>query len=85
MKCKLSEIANQRLDIPLVIGGREVRTGNKAQTVMPHKHSHVLADWHKAGAKEVQQAIDAALAARREWASWPGKSAPPSSCARRNC
>ena len=39
----------ERADIPLVIGGREVRTGNTAQTVMPHKHAHVLADWHKAG------------------------------------
>jgi 1-pyrroline-5-carboxylate dehydrogenase len=71
LKCKLSEMSNQRIDIPLVIGGREVRTGNTALAVMPHKHQHVLADWHKAGAKEVQQAIDAALAARREWASWP--------------
>jgi 1-pyrroline-5-carboxylate dehydrogenase len=37
---------------------------------MPHKHSHVLADWHKAGAKEVRQAVDAAAKARREWANW---------------
>src|SRR5690606_3114491 len=50
---------------------REVRTGNTAQTVMPHKHGHVLADWHKAGPAEVQQAIDAAVDARREWARWP--------------
>jgi 1-pyrroline-5-carboxylate dehydrogenase len=71
LKCKLTELANQRIEIPLVIGGREVRTGKTAQTVMPHKHGHVLADWHKAGAKEVQQAIDAAANARPEWASWP--------------
>ena len=71
LKCKLSEMSNEHIEIPLVIGGREVRTGNTARAVMPHKHQHVLADWHKAGAKEVQQAIDAALAARREWASWP--------------
>jgi 1-pyrroline-5-carboxylate dehydrogenase len=71
LKAKLKEMAGQRLDIPLVIGGREVRTGNTAQAVMPHKHSHVLADWHKAGRKEVEQAIAAATDARREWASWP--------------
>jgi 1-pyrroline-5-carboxylate dehydrogenase len=71
LKCKLNELAGQRLDIPLVIGGREVRSGNVAQTVMPHKHAHVLADWHKAGAADVRQAIDAALEARREWANWP--------------
>jgi 1-pyrroline-5-carboxylate dehydrogenase len=71
LKCKLAEMAGQRLDIPLVIGGREVRTGKIARAVMPHKHHHVLADWHKAGAKEVQQAIAAAAETRREWANWP--------------
>jgi 1-pyrroline-5-carboxylate dehydrogenase len=70
LKCKLSDMAGQRLDIPLVIGGREVRTGKLAQAVMPHNHRHVLADWHKAGVKEVQQAIAAATEARREWANW---------------
>ena len=71
LKSKLKEIADQRLDIPLVIGGCEVRTGNTAQAVMPHKHAHVLADWHKAGRKEVERAIRAAADARREWANWP--------------
>jgi 1-pyrroline-5-carboxylate dehydrogenase len=71
LKAKLKAMADQRVDIPLVIGGREVRTGNTAQTVMPHKHAHVLADWHKAGRSEVEQAIAAAVAARREWANWP--------------
>ena len=71
LKAKLKEMAAQRLDIPLVIGGKEIRTGNTARTVMPHNHAHVLADWHKAGKQEVQQAIAAAVEARREWASWP--------------
>jgi 1-pyrroline-5-carboxylate dehydrogenase len=71
VKARLAEMADQRIDIPLVIGGREIRTGNLAQAVMPHKHAHVLADWHKAGTKEAQQAVDAALEARREWANWP--------------
>jgi 1-pyrroline-5-carboxylate dehydrogenase len=71
LKAKLKAMADQRVDIPLVIGGREVRTGNTAQTVMPHKHAHVLADWHKAGKSEVEQAIAAAVGARREWANWP--------------
>jgi 1-pyrroline-5-carboxylate dehydrogenase len=64
-------MANERLDIPLVIGGREIRTGRTAHSVMPHDHKHVLADYHLAGAAEVQQAIAAAAAARREWGSWP--------------
>jgi 1-pyrroline-5-carboxylate dehydrogenase len=71
LKAKLKAMADQRIDIPLVIGGREVRTGNTAQTVMPHKHAHVLADWHKAGRTEVEQAITAAVNARRDWANWP--------------
>jgi 1-pyrroline-5-carboxylate dehydrogenase len=71
LKARLKAMAGQRLDIPLVIGGREIRTGNTAQTVMPHKHAHALADWHKAGKAEVEQAIHAAVEARREWANWP--------------
>jgi len=54
----------------LLIGGKEVRTGDTGTQVMPHRHRHVIATWHKAGPKEVEQAIRAAAAARREWASW---------------
>jgi len=71
IKARLKEMAAERIDIPLVIGGREVRTKRTGQAVMPHKHSHVLADWHKAGAGEVRQAIRAAASARREWSNWP--------------
>ena len=55
------------LDIPLIIGGKEVRTGNTGKVVMPHDHHHVLATYHKAGPKEVKMAIDAAMKARKEW------------------
>ncbi len=55
------------IEIPLIIGGKEVRTGNTGKVVMPHKHSHVLATYHKAGEKEVKMAIDASLAAKEEW------------------
>jgi 1-pyrroline-5-carboxylate dehydrogenase len=71
LKDRLKAIANERLEIPLVIGGREVRTGRKAQAVMPHDYKHVLAEYHLAGPQEVQQAIAAAAEARREWGSWP--------------
>src|SRR5687767_15109734 len=63
-------MAKERIDIPLVIGGREVRTGRTAQAVMPHDHGHVLADWHKASAEHVEQAIAAAADARRDWSAW---------------
>ena len=48
LKARLKAMAAERIEIPLVIGGREVRTGVTAQAVMPHDHGHVLADWHKA-------------------------------------
>jgi 1-pyrroline-5-carboxylate dehydrogenase len=70
LKARLAHMAAERIDIPLVIGGREIRTGRTAQTVMPHDHRHVLADWHIGGASEAQQAIEAAAAAREEWARW---------------
>ena len=71
IKARLTDMAAERVDVPLVIGGREIRTGTIAQSVMPHNHSHVLADWHKAGPKEVKQAVAAAAEARRDWANWP--------------
>ena len=71
LKARLDAMARERIEIPLVIGGREVRGGERAVAVMPHDHAHVLADWHKAGPEHVEQAIAAAASARREWASWP--------------
>ncbi len=71
LKQRLAAMAAERIEIPLLIGGKEVRTGDRATAVMPHDHRHVLADWHRARPEHVQQAIEAAAAARREWASWP--------------
>ncbi len=71
IKQRLKVMAKERIEIPLVIGGRDVRTGNTAEVVMPHKHAHVLGTWHKAGAKDVRDAIRAAAARRRDWATWP--------------
>ena len=70
IKQRLTAMAAERIEIPLVIGGCEVRTGKTAHAVMPHDHRHVLAEWHKAGTNEVQRAIEAAANARPEWASW---------------
>src|SRR5664279_5296261 len=53
-----------------VIGGRDVTTGVLREVREPHAHGRVLARWHAAGSEETRQAIDAALAARAEWASW---------------
>ena len=71
LKARLKAMAGERIEIPLVIGGKEVRSADTAKAVTPHDHAHVLADWHKASKEHVAQAVEAAAAARREWASWP--------------
>ena len=71
LKQMLSQLATEKWDIPLLIGGKEIRTGNTGKVVMPHNHKHVLATYHKAGEKEVQMAIDAAVKAQREWSELP--------------
>ena len=70
LKARLASMAEERIDIPLIIGGREIRTRRVEHAVMPHDHRHVLADWHVADPEHVQHAIDAATRARREWANW---------------
>ena len=70
LKARLRQMAGERIEIPLVIGGREIRTGEKGTAVMPHDHGHVLADWHKAGREHVEQAVRAANEAHHEWANW---------------
>lgn len=59
--------SNQVIDIPLIIGGKEVRTGKIGKITMPSNHSHVLATYHMATEKEVNLAINAALDAKNEW------------------
>jgi 1-pyrroline-5-carboxylate dehydrogenase len=71
LKARLAAMAAERLEIPLLINGREVRTGTLAQAVMPHDHGHVLADVHLAGPREVQLAIDAAATAWQDWSRLP--------------
>jgi 1-pyrroline-5-carboxylate dehydrogenase len=71
LKARLDSMAGERIEIPLIIGGREVTTGQKAKAVMPHDHGHVLADWHRASKEHVLQAVEAAAEAHREWARWP--------------
>ena len=49
IKAKLDEMSGQEIEIPLIIGGKEVRTGDMGTVVMPHNHGHTLARYHKAG------------------------------------
>jgi 1-pyrroline-5-carboxylate dehydrogenase len=70
LKDRLRSMAAERADIPLIIGGQEVHTGELAQSVMPHDHRHVLAQWHRASADNIDQAVLAAQEAGRDWANW---------------
>jgi 1-pyrroline-5-carboxylate dehydrogenase len=77
LKKKLHEMASTEIEIPILIGGKEVRTGDTAKAVCPHDHGHVLATYHQAGAAEVAAAAEAAKKAWREWseASWEDRAA----------
>ena len=71
LRRRLDELSSQRLELPLVIGGEDVQTGDTFEAVMPHKRSHVLADVHKGGAAEVDRAIAAAADAWEDWSRTP--------------
>lgn len=67
LKARLEEMRRQCVEIPLIIGGREIRTGRLGEVVAPHDHRTVLARYHKAGPEEIRMAVDAA---RQAWAKW---------------
>ena len=71
LKDRLGTMSGERIEIPLVIGGQRVLSGNVGQSVMPHAHKHVLADFHKAGPEHVAQAVRAARDAQHDWANRP--------------
>ncbi len=68
---KIKQMRAEVLDIPMIINGKEVRTGNKFPINPPHNHQHVLANYHEGDASHVQQSIETALAAREKWANMP--------------
>lgn len=71
LKAELKRLSGQQLDIPLIINGEEVRTGNTDKCVMPHNHQHSLGQFHQGGTQEVERAIKTALEARQKWANLP--------------
>ncbi|WP_243287069.1 L-glutamate gamma-semialdehyde dehydrogenase [Geothrix terrae] len=71
LKAELERQYALELDIPLIIGGQEVRTGKTQKAVCPHDHQHVLARYHEAGEAEVRLAIDAAMKAKKDWEATP--------------
>ena len=58
IKKQLEKMSNECIDIPIIIGGKEIRTNDLGECVMPHNHKHVLAHYHKASSLEVDMAIN---------------------------
>lgn len=71
LQAALNEARAQQIDIPMYIGGKEVRTGNTAQIRPPHDHQHILATYHAGDTSHVTAAIDAGLAAKADWENLP--------------
>ncbi len=71
LQARLAEMAAQEIEVPIIIGGQEIKTGDLAEMYAPHDHSLKLGVYHKAGSKEVEMAIEAALEARKTWAEMP--------------
>ena len=70
LQARLARMEQERPDIPVVVGGREIRTGATANATSPHKHQHVTATWHQATPDDVRAAIESGRAAWREWSEW---------------
>ena len=71
LKAALHAMSGLEVDIPIIIGGREIRTGRTHAIHAPHDHGQHLGIWHEGGADEARQAIADTLEAQKEWASWP--------------
>ena len=71
LKAALAKMSGETIDIPVVIGGKEFRTGRTIDVVSPHQHSRVLAKAHLADPALITKAVDNATAAQREWAAMP--------------
>lgn len=71
IKEKLKELTGKQIEIPLIIGGKEVKTGDLGKCIIPHENSKILGQYHKAGKKEVEMAVEAALKASKAWRETP--------------
>jgi len=70
LKARLSDMEQEVVEIPVIIDGEDIFTGDVAEVTMPHDHGHVIARYHKAGPEEAKRAIESCLDARSDWANW---------------
>ncbi|MFH2056116.1 MAG: L-glutamate gamma-semialdehyde dehydrogenase [bacterium] len=71
LQAAIDELSKKEIEIAPVIGGKEAKTGDLVKITAPHDHSLVLGHYHRGGKKEIEAAIEAALAAQAEWAALP--------------
>jgi len=71
LKDKIKEIKSEEIEIPLIIGGEEIMTGDVGECIIPHENTHILGKYHKATKDEVEMAIKEAIKARKKWAELP--------------
>lgn len=71
LKATLDELYDRQVDVPMYIGGKEIRTGNRVTMHPPHDHQHILGHYHRGDEQQIKMAIEAALAARSKWAAMP--------------
>jgi 1-pyrroline-5-carboxylate dehydrogenase len=71
LKAELKRMSGEVADIPIVVGGKEIRTGRTVNVVAPHRHAQVLAKVHQADGRIISQAVQAAQRAWRDWSRWP--------------
>ncbi len=74
LSAKLKEMLNNQIEVPMIIGGEEVRNGNLADIRCPHDHQHVLGKYHQADAEYAIKAVDAAEKAKKDWGRMPWES-----------
>ena len=85
LKSALTSVGAERPDIPAVVGGREIRSGNVHDVVSPHCHTRVLATLHQAEQSTIDAAVASAVEAQRDWATGASRTAPRSSSGRPTC
>ena len=64
---KINELSSMKIEIPIIIDGKEIKTGNTGNCVKPYDHAHILGTYHKAGEEEVKIAIESSLDAWNDW------------------
>ena len=67
LKNCIQDLKSKTIEVPLIIGGEEIKSNNLSEMYVPHDHQHVLGNYHKAGLKEVNMAIEASLEAWKNW------------------